>query len=51
MIQIDQNGAYIHNHDLEGWEDGEDGETDSGNDIDCWSGLDSESENSDDVGM
>jgi hypothetical protein len=37
----------LDNRDLEGWED----ETDSGNDDDCRSELDSESENSDGVGM
>ena len=38
----------LDNRDLEGWEDEE---TDSGNDIDCRSGLDSESEISDNVWM
>ena len=37
----------LDNRDSEGWED----ETDSGNDANCRSELDSESENSDGVGM
>ena len=45
----DNSERDLDNRDLDGWEDGE---TDSGNDFDCWSGHDAELENSDeDVGM